>query len=118
MVAQKPDGILTTFGGQNALNMGYCLEQTGMLDQYQVALAGLTPGTIEITEDRAKFREFLADLGFKLPAGYIVTNINDGIQAAEIIGFPVVVRASLAAEGGGVQIAFNKEELEEFIARA
>jgi carbamoyl-phosphate synthase large subunit len=115
IVSEKPDALLPVFGGQIALNIAYFLERAGILDRYQIKLLGIESATIENTEDRLKFREVVAEIGLKLPNGAIATSISEGIEIGQRIGFPVVIRASFALEGAGVMVAYNKEELEEFI---
>ncbi len=115
IIREKPEAILPVFGGQNALNSAYFLARSGILAQYQIQLLGVPETVIEKTEDRLKFREWMTELGLKLPAGEIATTLGEGMAMGQKIGFPVALRASLAVEGSGVMIAYNQEELEEFL---
>ncbi|MGE5581704.1 MAG: carbamoyl-phosphate synthase large subunit [Bacillota bacterium] len=118
IAAERPDGLLTGFGGQNALNLGYFLAGKGILEQYQVKMLGFEAEAIENTENRAKFRELMQELGLLVPEGLTVTSAAEGIGAGQRLGFPVVLRSSFAPEGAGVMVAYNKEELEDFLAIA
>jgi carbamoyl-phosphate synthase large subunit len=115
IAAEKPDAVLPIFGGQTALNMAYFLARAGILEQYQIKLLGVESATIENTEDRSKFREMIAEIGLTSSVGAVATSISEGIEIGQRIGFPVVIRASFAPEGAGVMLAYNKEELEEFV---
>ncbi len=115
IIREKPEAILPVFGGQNAVNMALFLARSGILTQYQIQLLGVSETVIEKTEDRLKFRDWVTELGLKLPAGDIATTLGEGMAIGQKIGFPVALRASLAVEGSGVMIAYNQEELEEFL---
>jgi carbamoyl-phosphate synthase large subunit len=112
---EKPDALLPVFGGQIAVNLAYLLAQSGQLDQYPIKFLGSDGRILEKTEDRLRFRELITEIGLKLPSGAIATGIDDGMAIGQQVGFPAVIRASLALEGVGVMVAYNMEELEEFI---
>ena len=118
IVREKPEALLPVFGGQNAINLAYSLARSGILEQYQIKILGVSENIIEKTEDRLKFRELMTEIGLKFPDGSIATTISEGMAIGQKIGFPVVVRASFAMEGTGVMIAYNQEELEEFLEKA
>ncbi len=115
---EKPDSLLVGFGGQVALNLGYSLFKEGILEKYHINLLGIEPETIEKTENRLRFREIIQELELTIPEGGIAYGIGEGIEIGQKIGFPVVIHSSFAAEGAGVLVAYNKEELEEYIENA
>jgi carbamoyl-phosphate synthase large subunit len=115
---EKPDGILLSFGGQTALNCGLALASAGILDKYQVEILGTPIAAIEKTEDRQLFAEHLAGIGLKAAKGKIVGNVASGLEFAESIGFPVMIRAGYALGGTGSGIAATKIELELLLTNA
>jgi carbamoyl-phosphate synthase large subunit len=115
IIKEKPDALLPIFGGQTAINMAYFLARAGILEKHQIKLLGIKGATIENTEDRLKFREIVSQSGLKVSSGAAAVSIGEGLEIGQRIGFPVVIKASFAPEGSGVMLAYNKEELEEFI---
>ncbi len=109
---ERPDGILLSFGGQTALNCGVELKKEGVLSEYGVEVLGTSLKTIQDSEDRAKFRERLENIGIKTPSSKPVESTGEGMQFAEEIGFPVMVRAAYELGGKGSGIVDDEEELE------
>ncbi len=115
---ERPDGILLGVGGQTALNTGVKLYETGVLQKYGVQVLGTSVETIKDTEDRQLFAEKVAEAGLKVAVSQTVSNVDEAVEAAEKIGFPVMVRIAYALGGLGSGIVENKEELIEKTKRA
>lgn len=90
---ERPDGILLAFGGQTALNCGTELYQNGILKKYGVEVLGTSVEAIMYTEDRDLFVKKLNEIEIKTPRSVAVNTMDEAIQAAEKIGFPVMVRS-------------------------
>ncbi len=118
IIKEQPDAIVTVFGGQTALNLGYQLESSGVLKRYHVAQLGPSAGVYEQTVDPAQCHQLLQQLGLATHSCYTVTTIGAGMEQGRQLGFPVVVRSIGAQEGAGVCIAYNQEELEDLLERA
>lgn len=107
---ERPDGILLAFGGQTALNCGTQLYLDGTLDKYGVKVLGTSVEAIMITEDRDLFVKKLDEIKVKTPVSQAVENIDDAIEVAHRIGYPVMVRSGYALGGLGSGICNNDEE--------
>jgi len=110
---EKPEAMMISFGGQTALNCGLNLWKQGILEKHQVQVLGTPLPSVEITEDRGLFNQALAAAGLKTPRGQAVSSVEEGLRAAEDIGYPVMVRAAFALGGQGSSLCYKKEELEE-----
>lgn len=101
---ERPDGILLAFGGQTALNCGAELYTSGILDKYGVRVLGTSVEAIMNTEDRDLFVKKLNEIGTKTPISQAVESMEDALQAARKIGYPVMVRSaySLGGLGSGI----------------
>lgn len=107
---EKPDGIFLAFGGQTALNCGTELYQAGTLEKYGVRVLGTSVEAIMYTEDRDLFVKKLSEKDIKTPVSQACNNLKEAIQAAETIGFPVMVRSAYVLGGMGSGIAENMNE--------
>lgn len=107
---ERPDGILLAFGGQTALNCGTELYLSGVLDKYGVKVLGTSVEAIMITEDRDLFVKKLDEINIKTPVSQAVESIEDAVEVAHRIGFPVMVRSGYALGGLGSGICTNDEE--------
>lgn len=112
---ERPDGILPTLGGQTGLNMAVELEEAGVLDKYNVRLLGTSLEAIVKAEDRESFRALMLEINEPIPQSKIVSAIEEGLNFAEEIGFPIIVRPAYTLGGLGGGIAENKEQLKEFL---
>jgi carbamoyl-phosphate synthase large subunit len=110
---ERPDGICLSFGGQTALNCGLKLEEKGILKKYKVEVLGSPVSSIELTEDREKFKVHLKSIGIPVPPSGSATNLKDAKKVAEKIGFPLMVRAAFALGGQKSGVAQNMKDLEE-----
>jgi carbamoyl-phosphate synthase large subunit len=108
---EKPDGLLLAFGGQTALNCGVALNREGILYKYGVKTLGTQVKTIEDTEDRERFVRRLDEIGAKTPRSIAVTDTESAIEAANEIGFPVMVRVAYALGGAGSGICKNEADI-------
>ncbi len=115
---EQPDSILLQFGGQTALNVGVELYENGVLDKYNVRVLGTTIEAIQDTEDRLRFANKCSEIGLKVAFSKTAANVNEAINAAEEIGYPVMVRIAYALGGLGSGIVNNEEELIDKAKRA
>ncbi len=111
---EKPDGILGTLGGQTGLNLTVELEEVGALKD--VVVMGTKTASIRKAEDRELFATFMEEIGEPISDGIAVNNFPDAEDAAEEIGYPVVIRPAYTLGGTGGGVAKDVEELEEIVA--
>ena len=111
----SPDSLLPTLGGQAALNIAMELDECGFLKEHKVKLIGTTGKTIRKAEDREEFKETMEKIGEPIAPSQIVTNVEDGLEYAQKIGYPVVLRPAYTLGGSGGGIADNEEEFVEII---
>jgi carbamoyl-phosphate synthase large subunit len=109
---ERPDGLLTTLGGQTGLNLAVALADAGVLDRYGVRLLGTPIETIRKAEDRQLFAAMLREIGEPLPESETVTSLEEAREVADRIGLPLVVRPAYTLGGTGGGIAHTMEELE------
>ena len=107
---ERPDGILLAFGGQTALNCGTALYTTGVLEKYGVKVLGTSVEAIMITEDRDLFVKKLNEIQAKVPSSRAVETLEDALDEAHTLGFPVMVRSAYALGGLGSGISTNEKE--------
>lgn len=108
---EQPQGILLAFGGQTALNCGVELYRNGVLEKYNLKVLGTPVQAIMDTEDRELFVKRLDQIGVKTIKSHAVENIEDAVQAARQLGYPVILRAAYALGGLGSGFCNNEEEL-------
>ncbi|MCX6567122.1 MAG: carbamoyl-phosphate synthase (glutamine-hydrolyzing) large subunit [Candidatus Aminicenantes bacterium] len=118
IIREKPDGILLSFGGQTALNCGVALAKSGVLARHGVEVLGTPVQSIEDTEDRERFNVRLAEIGLKSPKGVAASTIEEGLQIARRIGYPVMARVAYALGGRGSGLSQNETELRETLKKA
>ncbi|SCY44522.1 carbamoyl-phosphate synthase large subunit [Butyrivibrio hungatei] len=112
---EKPDSILPTLGGQAGLNLGMELDESGFLKSHNVKLLGTTAETIRKAEDRQEFKDTMERIGEPCAASLVVHNVQDGVEFANKIGYPVVLRPAFTLGGSGGGIAHNQLECEEIL---
>ncbi len=105
------DAILPTMGGQTALNVAMSMYEKGMLEG--VEFLGANPEAIKKGEDRQAFKEAMIKIGMDLPISKYAYNLDEAVQAAKEIGFPLIIRASYTLAGGGSGVAYNIDEFKE-----
>ena len=115
---EKPDGILLGFGGQTALNCGVELHKKGVFHKYGVEVLGTSIQAIMDSEDRERFVEKLSEIHLKVPRSVAVTSVQEALDAAEKIGYPVMARVAYALGGLGSGISLDREELAEAARKA
>ena len=110
---EKPDSILLQFGGQTALNVGVELFEKGILEKHNIKVLGTPIQAIMETEDRLLFSEKCSEIDLKVAESKTACNAEEAIEAANEIGFPVMVRIAYALGGLGSGIVNNEKELIE-----
>ena len=110
---ERPQALLPTLGGQTALNLAVELYEKGILQKYGVELIGASYEAIKRGEDRELFAETMEKIGLKVPPRAVVNSIQEGLEAIEKIGFPVILRPAFTLGGTGGSIAYNREEFEQ-----
>lgn len=108
---ERPDALLPTLGGQTALNTAIALSQDGTLEKYQVELIGASAKAINAGEDREEFKQVVHRCGAEVARSFIAHNLADCREAAEQLGYPLVVRPSFTMGGMGSGIAYNEQDL-------
>ncbi len=109
---EKPLGIIAQFGGQTPLNLSSELEQNG------VKILGTSPAVIDLAEDRDLFRAMMEKLEIPMPESGMAVNIEEAIEIANRIGYPVMVRPSYVLGGRGMEVVNNEEMLKNYMAAA
>ncbi|NXL75499.1 CPSM synthase, partial [Leptocoma aspasia] len=109
--AEHPDGLILGMGGQTALNCGVELFKQGVLQQYGVKVLGTSVESIMATEDRKLFSDKLTELNEKIAPSLAVESVEDALEAAEKISYPVMIRSAYALGGLGSGICPDKESL-------
>jgi len=115
---ERPDGILLGFGGQAALNCGVELAKRGVLDMYGVKVLGTPVEGIVRASNRDLFRKTMTEHGIPVPPSEAATSIEDALEAAERVGYPVMVRVAFNLGGAGSFVARSRRELEEKASKA
>lgn len=109
---EKPEGVIVQFGGQTAINLAASLQKAG------VKVFGTSVNDIDRAEDRERFDEVLTQTHIPRPRGISVTNLQDAIDGAADIGYPVMVRPSYVLGGRAMEIVYNEAELRDYMSRA
>lgn len=110
---ESPDAVLPTLGGQTALNVSMDLHRMGAFEEFGVELIGASPQAIETAESREKFKEAMQDIGLELPRSGFASNIEEAVQVAAEIGFPLMLRPSFILGGGGTALVFDMDEFRD-----
>ncbi len=109
---EKPVGVVVQFGGQTPLKLAVPLERAG------VPILGTSPDAIDRAEDRKRFKELLHKLGLRQPQSDTALSVDEAINAANIIGYPVMVRPSYVLGGRAMEIVYDEQSLGDYITRA
>lgn len=115
---ERPDAIVPGIGGQTGLNLAMQLEKKGVLRECNAELLGTSSESIERAEDRELFKELCEEIGEPVLSSVIAENMEDGLKAAEEIGYPVVLRPAFTLGGTGGGFADNPEECAEILRGA
>jgi len=114
---ERPDALLSTVGGQTALNLSVELAEAGVLERYGVELIGAKIDAIKKAEDRLLFKDAMNKIGLETPRSQLVTDAEGGLSFAAKHGYPVILRPSFTMGGSGGGIAYNHEDLVEILER-
>ncbi len=109
---EKPEGVIVQFGGQTPLNLANELAEAG------VKILGTTPETIDLAEDRDRFRHVINKLGIPQPESGMASNLQEALRIAARIGYPLMIRPSYVLGGRAMKIILDEEMLEEYVAKA
>ena len=115
---ERPDAIVPGIGGQTGLNLAMQLEKKGVLRECNAELLGTSSESIERAEDRELFKELCEEIGEPVLSSVIAENMEDGLKAAEEIGYPVVLRPAFTLGGTGGGFADNPQECAEILRGA
>jgi carbamoyl-phosphate synthase large subunit len=114
---ERPDALLPTLGGQTALNLTVKLHEEGILDKYRVKLIGANVEAIKKGEDRELFKKSMEKIGLRCPYSKAVHAVEEALEVAKNIGFPIIIRPAFTLGGTGSSIAYNFEELKVLAER-
>jgi carbamoyl-phosphate synthase large subunit len=118
IIAEKPDALLPTLGGQTALNCAMKLFESGVLERHGVKMIGANAAAIHKGEDRLAFKEAMIKIGLDMPKSGVAHTMEEGrAVAAEIGTMPLIIRPAFTLGGTGGGIAYNREEFETIVAR-
>ena len=109
---EKPEGIIVQFGGQTPLNIATELEEMG------VKILGTSPETIDLAEDRDRFRLIMRKLGIPQPESGMASNLDEALAIAAEIGYPLMVRPSFVLGGRAMEVVHDEEMLRDYVAAA
>src|SRR5205807_3129460 len=98
---ERPDALLSTVGGQTALNLSVELAESGVLEKYGVELIGAKIDAIKKAEDRLLFKDAMRKIGLDMTQSQLVNNVEDGLEFASKFGYPLILRASFTMGGSG-----------------
>ena len=115
---ERPDGIFLSFGGQTALNLGVNMDRMGIFDRYGVKVLGTSVKTLETSEDRDLFSKALNEIEIPIAESIAVGTVEEALEAAESVGYPIIVRSAYALGGLGSGFANNAEELRNLSSRS
>lgn len=115
---ERPDALIAGMGGQTGLNIAMQLKEKGILQECQVEMLGTSAESISKAEDREKFKKLCEEIGEPVLESIIAHSIEEGIEAANRIGYPVVLRPAFTLGGTGGGFANNEEELKEIMKNA
>ncbi|MBN2237247.1 MAG: carbamoyl-phosphate synthase (glutamine-hydrolyzing) large subunit, partial [Bacteroidales bacterium] len=115
---ERPDGVLLSFGGQTALNVGISLYKKNVFSKYKVEVLGTPIETIILTEDRQLFADKLRSIDVSTAESTATTTVEEALIAAEKIGYPVIARAAFTLGGQGSGFCYQPEDLVKLAASA
>ncbi len=114
---ERPDALLPNLGGQSGLNLCSELSEAGVLDKYNVKVIGVQVDAIEKGEDRIEFKNTMNALGIEMARSQVAYSVEEGLEIAKQIGFPVVLRPAYTMGGAGGGLVYNVEEFKTVMAR-
>lgn len=114
---ERPDALLPNLGGQSGLNLCSELQKAGVLDRYEVKVIGVQVDAIERGEDRIEFKKTMESLGIEMARSEVAYSVDEALQIADKLGYPVVLRPAYTMGGAGGGLVYNVEELKTVCAR-
>ena len=114
---ERPDALLPNLGGQSGLNLCSELSEAGVLDKYGVKVIGVQVDAIERGEDRIEFKKTMDKLGIEMPRSKECYSVEEAVEIAEQLGYPVVLRPAYTMGGAGGGLVYNIDELKTVCAR-
>ena len=114
---ERPDALLPNLGGQSGLNLCSELANAGVLDKYNVKVIGVQVDAIERGEDRIEFKKTMNSLGIEMARSEVAYTVEEALNIADKLGYPVVVRPAYTMGGAGGGLVYNVEELKTVVAR-
>jgi len=108
---EKPEGVIVQFGGQTPLNISRELEEAG------VKILGTSVDAIDLAEDRDRFRMMMEELNIPMPESGMASNLDQALEVAKRIGYPLMVRPSYVLGGRGMEVIYDEEKLEKYVRR-
>jgi carbamoyl-phosphate synthase large subunit len=109
---EKPEGVIVQFGGQTPLNIA------GELAAQGVKVLGTSPDTIDLAEDRDRFRKMMERMGIPMPESGMATTMDEALKVAKRIGYPLMVRPSYVLGGRGMEVVYDEEMLRHYVTAA
>jgi carbamoyl-phosphate synthase large subunit len=109
---EKPEGVICQFGGQTPLNIASELQEAG------VKILGTSPQTIDFAEDRDRFREKMEEIGIPQPESDMASSLDDALETAKRIGYPLMVRPSFVLGGRAMQVVHDEDMLRRYVQAA
>jgi carbamoyl-phosphate synthase large subunit len=114
---ERPDALLSTVGGQTALNLSIDLAEKGVLEEFGVELIGAKIDAIKKAEDRLLFKDAMRKIGLDMTQSQLVNNVEDGLEFGQRMGYPIILRPSFTMGGTGGGIAYNREDMVQILER-
>ena len=114
---ERPDALLPNLGGQSGLNLASELYKEGILDKYNVKVIGVQVDAIERGEDRIEFKKTMTQLGIEMARSEVAYSVEEGLEIADRLGYPVVLRPAYTMGGAGGGLVYNREEFKVIMAR-
>ena len=114
---ERPDALLPNLGGQSGLNLCSELAKAGVLEKYNVQVIGVQVDAIDRGEDRIEFKKTMNSLGIEMARSEVAYSVNEALEIAEKLGYPVVLRPAYTMGGAGGGLVYNTEELKTVCAR-
>jgi carbamoyl-phosphate synthase large subunit len=109
---ERPNGVIVQFGGQTPLNIANELAQAG------VTIIGTAPDVIDLAEDRDRFRQMMKKLDIPMPESGMASTLEEALEVADRIGYPLMVRPSYVLGGRGMEVVYDEEMLKHYVAAA
>lgn len=113
---EKPDGLLASVSGQTGLTLAFQMEEAGILEKYDIEILGTTTEAIRNGEDREQFRSLMNEIEEPVPESEIIHSVDEALQFANTVPFPIIIRPAYTLGGSGGGIAANQTELKQIVA--